>query len=319
MKTKIQPVFGSFCAWPILLLFATLNVGAQYNFIPLSFAPAGISGDYIVGGNTLYDFVTQTYTTLNLPGSAVGIDGSNIVGNDSNGAFVYNIVSQTYIDYNVPRGDPRFFGVSGISGNNLVGSYSFVDLYGNNSSAGYVYNTISQTYTTLRYTFFLDGSTYLTYAFGIDGDNVVGNYWPGGSYYNAFVYNGVGYSVFSSPFGGGPTTTWPTGISGDNIVGWAEGSFTQQPYGFLYNTTSRTFTDFGSGKLLGIDGNDIIGETSIGSGFFLAVPAPEPSSIPLLALGFAALLIFRSVRVSRRANPRGRGPRSGAGAPYLFA
>src|SRR5580698_10288635 len=90
MKTGISAAFRSFgsviCAGSVLLLAATLNAQAQYNYTILS-APGddynmqvlGISGNNILGNYTvpgsgengfLYNISSQTYTTLSMPGAS---------------------------------------------------------------------------------------------------------------------------------------------------------------------------------------------------------------------------------------------------------
>jgi hypothetical protein len=89
---------GSFSAGAVLLITATMNAQAQYNYSTLSVPGAsvtyasGISGNNIVGsyGNGSADlgflYNGSTYTTLSLPGAPDGIDGNNIVGSYSNGS-----------------------------------------------------------------------------------------------------------------------------------------------------------------------------------------------------------------------------------------
>lgn len=299
MRTKIQgavhSVVGAFSAGVLLLLFAPIDTRAQYNFIPLSFVPAGISGDYIIGGDTLYNFVTQTYTTLDLPGTPTGIDGNNIVGNDGNGAFVYNITSQTYTDYSMPGR------VAGISGDNLVGTTSVGNTNGLPiTEAAIVYNTATQRYIILQQ---FENPVYAvpTYGTGIDGDNVIGYFEPDlENFYDTFLYNDGNYSYFEVPYGG-PRSSVATGISDNYIVGYYEELAGSLPYvdqGFVYNINSQTYTSLGPGFVLGVSGDDIIGQNS--SGYYLGLPVPEPTPFPLLALGFAGLLILRNFYPPRR-------------------
>ncbi len=146
------------------------NIASQ-TYTTLPFIASGISGDEIVGGDTLSNFVTGTYTTLNVPGTAWSISGNNIAGYyyNSNGnnwdGFVYNITSQTYITLADPNGYIYTYAY-GISGNNVVGDY-----FNGSSWQGYIYNITSQTYTTLD----VPGAND-TYLQGIDGSNIVGYY-----------------------------------------------------------------------------------------------------------------------------------------------
>ena len=191
----------------------------------------GISGSNIVGNYTTsssgeYGFVYNgsTYTTLAMPGaqytSAVGISGSNIVGNytSSSGTtygFVYNGSTWTTIDYRV----------TGISGSNIIGNAEGKQEFGGQVSDGFLYN--GSTYTTLDDPAGI-GYTNLT---GIDGNNIVGWYVYQPFRTMGFLYDGSGFqSIFypESPL------TYPTGISGSNIVGYSG------EYGFVYNGSTYT-------------------------------------------------------------------------------
>lgn len=137
----------------------------------------GISGNRIVGECTfsgsgisgfLYD--GATWTTLNYPGAgsttAHSVDGNSIVGvcwigNRSHG-FLYKDSTWTTIDYPGAKGTS----VYGVSGNNIVGFYQ--DTF--NTYHGFLYN--GTTWTTLDH----PDSGGPTWAFGIDGNSIVGQY-----------------------------------------------------------------------------------------------------------------------------------------------
>ena len=98
-----------------------------------------------------------------------------------------------------------------------------------------------------------------TFAYGIYGNNIVGEDYTGSGNYG-FLYNAVSgtYTTLSVP---GAVQTAAYGISGNNIVGWYNpgGPNTE---GFLYNTISQTYTTLNvPGALMtranGIDGDNI--------------------------------------------------------------
>ncbi len=95
-----------------------------------------------------------------------------------------------------------------------------------------------------------------TEAFGVSGNNVVGNYVSGDTHYG-FLYNGTSYTMLA-PAGTAPTNI--TGVSGNNVVGYyVENS---GDYGFLYNGT--TYTNIGvPGEtftvVTAISGSDVVG------------------------------------------------------------
>jgi len=227
----------------------------------------GIDGRNIVGTywstasgsehGFLYD--GTSWTTLDMPGAnytyATGIDGSNIVGwyYDASGqhGFLYNGSIWTPLDVGFPQD---------IDGSNIVAG----------SSA--VYNWTTWTWIFLNNP--LPGATH-TFAYGIDGSNIVGTYMSG-FYQYSFLYNGEtlttlpGYSVMAM------------GIDGNNIVGYSGWGY--DIHGYLYNGTSVTILDMpGAARtwLLGIDGNTIVGFYEDASGtihgliYTIAEPAIE--------------------------------------------
>ncbi len=93
----------------------------------------------------------------------------------------------------------------GISGNNIVGSYTA----SSGNTYGFLYN--GSTYTTLNDPL----GVYGTYAYGIDGNNIVGTYTDGSYNNNGFLYNGSTYTTLNDPLGVYGTVAY--GISGNNI------------------------------------------------------------------------------------------------------
>jgi hypothetical protein len=222
----------------------------------------GISGGNIVGyyldtNGTFHGFLYNgsNYTTLDDPKAATGpglnvgtfaqgIDGTNVVGfyvgsDNMDHGFLFNGSSYTTLD------DPRGAGgttVFGISGPNIVGSYSdnaeFPDVQ------GFVYN--GGTYTNLG----------ALSAEGISGGNIVGYYSPDtAGYSHGFVYNGSSYLTLDGPSGLG--NTYALGISGTNIVG-------NDGYNsFLYDgktyTTLYQLDAYDATYAQGIFGNTIVG------------------------------------------------------------
>jgi hypothetical protein len=148
-------------------ILTTLNFPGGFNTLIRS-----IDGSNLVGfdrdetAGFLYNLDTNTWTTLNFSGATYthiyDIDGSNVVGFDDDreggehGSFLYNLNSQTWTSLDLPGG------AVGISGSNIIsydGKHSFV------------YNLNSQSLTSLDYP-----GAIATYAYGIDGDNIVGYY-----------------------------------------------------------------------------------------------------------------------------------------------
>jgi len=181
---------GAVCAGAILLLAATMNAQAQYNYTTLSVAGA-----------------TDTW--------ACAISGNNIVGwydygyGDPGHGFLYN--GSSYTPLSVPGTGTEWTEAYGISGNNIVGAY-----WDGNHYQGFLYN--GSTYATLSVPGAVD-----TYACGISGNNIVGWYDSGYSYLSqGFLYNGSSYITLSVP---GASWTKASGISGNNIDAVNPGQF----------------------------------------------------------------------------------------------
>src|ERR1022692_543423 len=191
MKKQADPLvipfihlFGGVVCWSVLLLVATINAQAQYN-----------------------------YTTFSVPGGeftqANGISGNNIVGDYFIIAspyfegFLYN--GGSYTTLSVPGAINSY--ASGISGNNTVGYYES----GSGNSEGFLYNGSS--YLTLS----VPGAQN-TYAYGISGNNIVG-YYIDATGIHGFLYDGNSYNTLDVP---GASYTQAYGIDGNNIVGYYE-------------------------------------------------------------------------------------------------
>ena len=193
------------------------------------------------------------------------------------------------------------FSAAGISGNNIVGTFS--DNAGNH---GYFYD--GSTYITLDDPLSRPGNTLVN---GVSGDEIVGYYYGDvdgtahgflyqdgayqtlenplgnftvaegisgnkivGYFYAAnlnagphgFFYNGSNYSILDDPLG----RTFPMAVSGDKIVGFYEGKdgFT---HGFLYDGGNFRTLDDPSGihgtVVSGISGNNLVGYYTDSTGF----------------------------------------------------
>jgi hypothetical protein len=304
MKTKVRiggDLIGrAVSAGTILLLGATMNTQAIYNYVTFGVPGAnatyayGISGNNIVGqyntASGVYGFLFNggSYTTLSVPGAtgtfAYDIDDNSIVGaydaaNGNEYGFLYNTISQTYTTLSVPGAYNTW--AAGISGNNIVGACADT-----NGAHGFLYN--GRSYTTFN----VPGTT-STDAWGIDGNNVVGYYYDAAiGNDRGFLYNGSSYTTLLMP---GGRWTYAYDISGNNIVGYYGGSF-------LYNTITQTYTTLsvpgpGITAAHGIDGDNIVGTyyTDSGPYGFLATTGavPEPAALALLAVGAAAIFVCR--------------------------
>jgi hypothetical protein len=161
--------------------------------------------------------------------------------------------AQTYTILNAPLGA---LGTSawGVSGNNVVGN--FYDSA--NATHGFLYNGSS--YTTLDDP--LAGGTYpYTYAYGVDGNTVVGTY-SASSGNHGFLYNSGTYTTFNVP---GAADTYLRGISGNHLVGFYDTVVGGGPLiSFFYNGSSYTtlsdpFAAPYSTVPYAVDGNTVVG------------------------------------------------------------
>jgi hypothetical protein len=210
-----------------------------------------------------------SFSTLPSPDIfATGISGESIVGyyDDTIGASG-NYGWHGFLStggFNLTLMDPYSPGstyATGISGNNVVGSFY------NSAWYGFIYNGANGRYTTLQdpTASFSGGSTW---ANGIDGNNVVGYYTLGNNnpLTYGFLFNGSSYSTINDPLGA--MGTIPNGISGNNIVGYYTDS-NGYNHGFLFNGNSYTSLNFPSAYdtyAYGISGNDIVGTYTDASG-----------------------------------------------------
>jgi hypothetical protein len=198
----------------------------------------GISGNNIVGACGLGGFLYNgtNYQILNIPGSpyygksATDIDGSNIVGvySDDSGqqhGFLFNGSSYSTID---PPGSTTTY-INGISGNNIVGQYSY-----SGGVSGFVYNISSGTTTDLSSLGFIT-------IYCIDGDNIIGRAWgPHNVLYNMKTQ---ATTIIDMP---GVLDSEPYGISGNKIVGrYLDASYVN--HAFVY-----TIPEPASSLLIGI-------------------------------------------------------------------
>jgi sugar lactone lactonase YvrE len=223
--------------------------------------------------NLVANFNRISFQTLDDPLAvstyATGISEGRLVGyftayNGSTYGFLYNSNTYSILD------DPLAYGYtapSGISGGNIVGSYS------DGSWHGFIYN--AGNYTTYSY---FDGLYGNAHANAIDGTNVVGSF-PDDNGTHGFLYNGNTYTTLDDPnsypiyeFGylyvG--TDTSANGISGGAIVGSYNDSAGTGEHGFLYANGKYTTLDapngFGATCANGIDGGNIVGYYTDGAG-----------------------------------------------------
>ena len=99
----------------------------------------------------------------------------------------------------------------------------------------------------------------MTWAFGIDGMNIVGYYSDASGTSHGFLYNGLTYTTIDYPANG---HTVLNGIDGVNIVGSYKPDNYGSSHGFIYNGSTFTLLDvpgFESTQAMGIDGNNIVG------------------------------------------------------------
>lgn len=120
-----------------------------------------------------------------------------------------------------------------IDGSNIVGSYET----DSGDTYGFLYNTVSQTYMTLSET-----GAASTYATGISGNYIVGQ-GTGGFLYNISSQT---YTTLSDPSADNADSTWPTGISDNDVAGYYYGFVDGSGYnyhGFVYNIVDQTYED----------------------------------------------------------------------------
>src|SRR5208337_2193915 len=114
----------------------------------------------------------------------------------------------------------------------------------------------AQTYTMLDAPSGVNG----TIAYGVFGNNIVGNYYNSALKVYGFLYNGSTYTTLDDPLGANGTYAY--GINGNTVVGFYQDS-ASIPHGFLYN--GSTYTTFNNPLgvngtyLRGISGNNLVG------------------------------------------------------------
>jgi hypothetical protein len=257
----------------------------------------GIDSSNIVGhyddgtlNGFLYNRTTQNWTTItnSLEGTWVtSIDGGNLVGYYDVGGtkgFLYN--GKDWTSINGPQAQATW--VNGINGNNLVGTYQVADQYGSPNppeSHGFVYNITTQILTPLD----KPGASN-TWINGIEGGNLVGEYFTASGEGHGFLYNGANWITLDMP---GAYQTCIRGISGNYLVGFYDAS---GRHSFLYNKTTQIWTNINKPgatltEVWGIDGSNVVGQyyDATGShGFIYTIP--EPATLLLLGLGGLAIL-----------------------------
>jgi hypothetical protein len=212
-----------------------------------------------------------------------GIAGNIVVGyySDSTGqhGFFHTLGTTNYTTLDDPAGfrnGSSGTAAYGISGENIIGFYQ--DEIGSSGTYGFVYNLSTGTYTTLNNPAGVNEGISSTEAFGIDGNNIIGNVsdngLPAGNVLGFLASPVAGqtgqysYSAFYIPIPGriNSTTNYltrPYGISGENVVGTFEDTNGYNP-GFIYNlnTQSLTILTNAAGAYVwpnGIEGSNVVG------------------------------------------------------------
>src|SRR5208337_4579084 len=139
----------------------------------------------------------------------------------SSPGFLY--IGPTYTTLKNPLGTtPSHTYPYGISGSSITGYYSA----GGGSNHGFLYNELTSTYTTLDDPLASQSPPHPYYAFGtqaygISGNNIVGDYYDSSSNEHGFLYNGSTWTTIDDPLASaGVDGTQANGISGNNIVGY---------------------------------------------------------------------------------------------------
>ena len=188
------------------------GIASNGNIVGYYIAPSGVNHGFLKIGNS--------YQTLDYPGvindtfvHGISSTTGKIVGNyadTSNNHHGFVLSGSSYTPLNDPNASTASNqgtfaqGISNTTGD-IVGYY----IDPTNKIHGFLYNG---TYTTLDY----PGAT-LTYAFGIDGSNIVGSYFDTDDRDHAFVYNNGSWTSLDYP--GYFEGTDAFAIDGNKIVG----------------------------------------------------------------------------------------------------
>jgi hypothetical protein len=224
----------------------------------------GVSNGNIVGGfyaaSGVSGFISNgsSFTPLNFPGSAM-TTSSGISGNDIVGSYT-DSASQTH--------GFHYDGTNWTSLDNPAGNYTVATGISANNTVGYYIGGDSQMHGFLynsanspQFTPLDDPTpgTQLTVAYGISGSDIVGYFMD--DHFHGFSYRGGVYTTLDFP---DSLSTTAYGISGNNIVGDYQDSDGIY-HGFLYDGTNWStlnvpFPGSTSTKTYGISGNTVVGE-----------------------------------------------------------
>jgi len=213
----------------------------------------------------------------------MGIDGSNLVGYYGSGdtqGFLYN--GKDWTSINGPWAQATW--VNGIDGSNLVGTYQVAAQYGPPNppeSHGFLYNMTTQSLTPID-----NPGAHGTWINGIDGSNLVGEYFTASGDGHGFLYDGADWTTLDMP---GAYQTGIRGISGNYLVGFYDSSASGR-HSFLYNTTTQIWTTIDKPGAVetdvwGIDGSNLVGQYYDNGSHGFIYTIPEPATLLLLGLG----------------------------------
>ncbi len=190
----------------------------------------------VIGLFTAQAAVAQTsWTTIDFPGATTtqlyGIQGNTVVGmyipeGGSNTGFTYNGTTWTTV---TGGNGVQVQNLSGISGNDLIGSCR-------NSYSASFYNGSTWSFLTAP-------GSFITEAFGIQGNYIFGGYFYGYEPSNGFVYN-VATSAWTTVNYPGAVSSGLCGMQGSSLVGnyYASNYNPSSINGFLYNPSTGLFT-----------------------------------------------------------------------------
>lgn len=240
-----------------------MRIGQQSHIGSFTFI-AGLIAAAIIGGQRTAS--ASSVATIDYPGATSttvqGLNGNTLVGTytDSSNAqhgFTYDGANFNQLDV------PTTFGANtnarGMSGNSIVGFYT------DSSSKihGFLFNGTN--YSTLDDPSATNG----TYALGIDGSNIVGQFL---SPQSGFLFDGTNYQTL---FASNAIETVALGINGNNVLGtYADSSSVL--HGMIYNINTQNYstldapgggTGAGQGtELISAQGNNMVGRYFDSSG-----------------------------------------------------